>query len=269
MEEQVKGNLVLIGGGEDKEGEQVILKKVTEMAGGKDGCMVLLGTASPKPHQGLATYKKVFLQLGMREVLILPVQSRADATGTWCKEVLAQATAVFMTGGDQLRITNIIGGTVLEEELHRRFLEGLVVCGTSAGASVMSDTMLVGGEGEEPPRKAGIVMAPGLGLLKSAVIDQHFAQRGRMNRLLTALAHNPGILGIGIDENTAVVCRDNALLEVVGGQGVALLDGRTMGQANVTEQAPGRALAITHVTLHILDHGCRFDLKNRQPLLPS
>ncbi len=268
MPQKVKGNLVLIGGGEDKEGEKIILKKVAELAGGSKGCMTLLGTASLKPRQGLEVYIEVFKELGMGEVVVLPVTSREEAGSTWCREALKRATAVFMMGGDQLRITSILGGTPLEAELLRRFREGLVICGTSAGASVMSDTMLVGGDGEEAPRREGVAMAPGLGLLTSTVVDQHFAQRGRINRLLTALAHNPGILGIGIDENTAAVIRDSSLLEVVGEQGVALLDGRDMGRANVSEQEPGRALAMTHVTLHILDHGCKFDLNTRRPLLP-
>jgi cyanophycinase len=268
MAEKVEGNLVLIGGGEDKEGEKVILKKVVDLAGGSKGCVALLGTASLEPRQSLEVYTKVFKGLGVGEVMTLPVNSRLDAAGPWCLQALEKATAVFMTGGDQLRITSILGGTPLAKALHQRFREGLVICGTSAGASVMSDTMLVGGDGEEPPRKEGVAMAPGLGLLTSTVVDQHFAQRGRLNRLLTALAHNPGNLGLGIDENTAVVIKDNALLEVVGEQGVMLLDGQSIGQADVSEQEPGRALAITHVTLHVLDHGCRFDLISRQPYLP-
>jgi cyanophycinase len=268
MRGKKKGSLVLIGGGEDKEGDRVILKRVVELAGGEQGSMVLLGTASQEPRQGAAVYRRVFEELGMGEVLVLPVHHRRDTAGSQCRDILRRAAAVFLMGGDQLRVTSILGGTPLEEELHQGFREGLVLCGTSAGASVMSDTMLVGGEGEEPPRKEGVAMAPGLGFLTSAVVDQHFAQRGRINRLLTALAHNPGVLGIGLDENTAVVIQDG-LLEVVGEQGVTLLDGRTLGRANVSEMKPGLALAMTFVTLHVLDHGCRYDLKTREPLLPD
>lgn len=269
MPEKTAGNLVLIGGGEDKDGDRVILTRVVELAGGEKGAMVLLGTASQEPGEGLEVYEEVFKELGMGDVLVLPAYRRQDAADSRCRKILQQATAVFMTGGDQLRVTSILGGTLLEAELRRCFREGLVICGTSAGASVMSDTMLVGGEGEEPPRREGVAMAPGLGFLTSAVVDQHFAQRGRINRLLTALAHNPGILGIGLDENTAVIINDNKGLEVVGEQGVTLLDGRNIGRANVSEMKPGRALAMTSVTLHVLDHGCRFDLMTRKPMLPS
>ncbi len=267
MKSNEKGKLVLIGGGEDRKGDKLILKEIVRLSGGSRGIIALFTAASQEPAQGIRDYEQAFLELGAEEVFVLPVNNRREASNRNNIDCLSKATALFMTGGDQLRLTSILGGTLLEKELHSLYQKGrLVICGTSAGASVMSDTMLVGGEGEEPPRKEGIAMAPGLRFLSRAVVDQHFAQRGRINRLLTVLAHNPGILGIGIDENTAVIIRDGCYLEVIGEQGVTLLDGRTIEAANVTEQAPGRALAITGITLHVLKHGCGYNLADRKPL---
>lgn len=256
------GRLVIIGGAEDKQGECVILKTFFRLAGGRDGRFLVLSTASEDPSAG-EEYRRLFLEMGAAEVRVLAVQSRREAAQAELGNIFREAGGIFLTGGDQLRITGILGGSVLGNALVKAYFSGAVIAGTSAGASAMSETMLVGGSNDATPTKEIIRMAPGLGLLKDVVIDQHFAQRGRIGRLLAAIAHNPYILGIGIDEDTAVIVTANDIFQVVGSGTVTVLDGRDVTHSNVSESAPDQPLALTDVRLHILPSGYSFHLWQR------
>lgn len=267
MGQKVSGNLLIIGGAEDKEKECLILKKFITLAGGRQAVLVVLTTATQEPEAVGAEYRQIFGRLGAGEVRVLDISTRNRADDQAATAIIEGATGIFFTGGDQLRITSTIGGTRVNEALSRAYRSGVVVAGTSAGASVMSGTMIVGGSNDEAPKMNTIKMAPGLGLLEEVVIDQHFAQRGRLGRLLAAVAHNPYILGIGIDEDTAVIVNQKACLEVIGSQTVTVIDGRKTSYTNVSELATGQPLALLGICLHVIPSGYGFDLKTRLPLI--
>jgi cyanophycinase len=183
-------------------------------------------------------------------------------------KVLDDAAGVFFSGGDQLRITSQIGDTSIEARVRRIYERGGVIAGTSAGASVMSETMLVKGSSKETHRIGDLHMAPGMGLVRDLIIDQHFAERGRMGRLLGAVAHNPRVLGLGIDEDTAV-CLQGDRFEVIGSGGVYVVDGTDVTYCNVAEARAECALSMHDVRVHVLSSGDGFDLKARKPISPK
>ncbi|UNC90691.1 cyanophycinase [Candidatus Contubernalis alkaliaceticus] len=266
MGEQVQGNLVIVGGAEDKKKDCIILRRVIGLAGGDSADLAVLTTASEKPEETGESYKLVFKKLGLSEVSIFDISNRQDANNKRIVNELAKKTGIFFTGGDQLRITSILGGTLLGKTLLQMYRLGVVIAGTSAGASVMSDTMIIGGDSDEAPHISTLSLAPGLGFLEESVVDQHFAQRGRIGRLLSVIACNPNILGIGIDEDTAVVVFPRGELEVIGSNSVTILDGTRVEYSNVSELSDGKqSLSITGVTLHALSSGARYSLKDRMP----
>ncbi|HHW39614.1 MAG TPA: cyanophycinase [Syntrophomonadaceae bacterium] len=269
MSEKVQGTLVIIGGAEDKTGERVILRRFVELAGGERARLVVVTSATSRPQLVGDGYSRLFKDLGVQEVSILNVASRQEANIPSAYQTLLDATGIFFTGGDQLRITSLLGGTRLDEALRKAYREGTIIAGTSAGASAMSETMIVEGDGERAPQRNNVKMAPGLGLIREVVVDQHFAQRGRLGRLLTAVAQHPYMLGIGIDEDTAIVVKPGGVFEVIGSQTVTVIDGKQIQETNVSESGPLEPLALTNVILHILPVGYKFDMIQRQPLSPA
>ncbi|TWH58931.1 cyanophycinase [Desulfitobacterium sp. LBE] len=262
MNHYVEGRLLIIGGAEDKKGECKILKRFIQEAGGRESRVVVLTAATEMPEQVGSEYKELFENLGAAEVQVLDIAERVSANRESISQELQKATGIFFTGGDQLRITGILGGTRLGRTLHNLYQRGVIIAGTSAGASAMSDTMIVGGEAGTP-KKDTLTMAPGLGLLHSVVVDQHFAQRGRIGRLLSAIAQNPYVLGVGIDEDTSILVYSDGHFTVVGNQTVTVVDASPTMASNVSEISPGQALVLTPVLMHILSDGYRFDLKRR------
>ncbi len=260
-----KGQLLIVGGHEDKEGDKEILRELANLVGA--GKLVVSTIASAEPEDLWNTYEPVFRGLGIRHVHHLHAESRADACSTRCMKILEDATAVFFTGGDQLKITSLIGDTPVFSRIFEIFLEGGTIAGTSAGASVMSETMMVRGNGEESHRVGGdgLQLAPGFGFAKDMVIDQHFAERGRIGRLLGVVGQNPRIIGIGIDENTAILMRPHRDFRVLGEGGVTVLDGRNVTYSNIAEGEAGRTMSVFGVTLHLLGAGDVFDLRKRKP----
>jgi cyanophycinase len=263
-----KGHLVIIGGGEDTRGDCTILRHFVHLAGGRAARLAVLTAASSEGEQAGATYRQTFLRLGAEQVTVLPLSTRADANDPSACASLEDATGAFFTGGDQLRITATLGGTALLRALYRLHERGAVLAGTSAGAAAMSATMIVGGRGDDTVRRDVLSMSPGLGFLAGAVIDQHFAQRGRINRLLAAISQNPEILGIGIDEDTAVVIA-GASASVLGAGTVTVLDGSQLAHTNASESRAGDPLALMDVVVHVLPEQYRFDLLTRRPLPPA
>lgn len=267
MGEKVKGRLLIIGGAEDKTGEMEILKEAVRLMDG--GRMVVMTTATEHPEEAGHAYRALFTRLGAREVEAVRVDTRREASGAEAAKALRRADAVFFTGGDQLRITSILGGTRAYQALFDAYRRGALIAGTSAGASALSSTMIVDGLNNEQARKCTLKMAPGLGLLEQTLIDQHFAQRGRLGRLLTGVAENPHALGIGIDEDTAIRIDPDACFFVLGSGAVTVIDGSTIEESNVSELAPNEILAIQGVTLHVLPRNYGFDMKTRQVLPPG
>ncbi len=265
--ENKPGNLVIIGGNEDKEGECTILRSFVEMAGGRKARIAVLTTATEYPREAGDQYRTLFSGMGAAEVPVLYIDNRESACASHHIGEIDRATGIFFTGGDQLRLTSILGGSGVDAALRKAFARGTVIAGTSAGASVMSDTMIVGGDSSDTPKKSTLSMAHGMGLVSEVVIDQHFAQRGRINRLLAAVAQNPHILGVGIDEDTALVVAGDGKCEVIGTQTVTILDGKNIVHSNISESKRHDPLAITNVRLHILPNGYGFDLKRRKPFM--
>ena len=257
------GTLVIIGGHEDKEGDKEILREVAAKIG--SGKLVVTTVASNEPDGLFEQYERLFRGLGVKHVHKLAVDTREEAREEATAKVLDDATGLFFTGGDQLRITSQIGDTPVFQKLQELTGRGGVIAGTSAGASVLCETMLVSGEANGSAKvEETIRMAPGLGLITDVIIDQHFAERGRMTRLLAAVAQNPAVLGLGIDEDTAVVV-EGGRFRVVGNGAVYVVDGSTVTASNIAEEFGDAALSVYDVKLHVLSAGDRFDLKDRKP----
>ncbi|MCR4397588.1 MAG: cyanophycinase [Firmicutes bacterium] len=268
MGRKVQGNLVIIGGAEDKREDKVILREVVRLAGGRNAKVAVVAVAAEDQEHLGSEYENIFRELGVAGVGVVHVNSRRDASLQANVAEIAGATGVFFTGGDQLRITSLMGGTELDRELHRAYERGVVIAGTSAGASAMTDTMIVEGDQEDAPRNLAIRMAPGMGLLEEVVVDQHFAQRGRIGRLMLAVAQNPYILGVGIDEDTAVVVDAQARFKVIGSGTVTVIDGTSLEHSSVSERELNQPVAIIGATVHVLAPGYGFDLASRLPLPP-
>lgn len=256
--------MIIIGGAEDKTGECVILKEFAALSGNAGAKLTIITTAAEQPVEAGNQYKSLFLSLGVQNTSILNINSRDDADMEANAQMIARSTGIFFTGGDQLRITSILGGTHVYTALHDAYKSGAVIAGTSAGASAMSRTMIVEGNNNDAARKCTLKMAPGLGLLERALIDQHFHQRGRIGRLLCGVAENPSILGIGIDEDTAVKVFPDEHFEVIGGNSVTVVDGRNIKSSNVSESEPNENLAIANVIMHVLPAGYGYDLARRE-----
>jgi cyanophycinase len=257
-------SLIIIGGHEDKTDKKLILRAVAERVG--SGRLVIATVASQMPRDLYEEYESVFRGLGVKHVYKLEVETRDDALSDKNVRVLDDATAIFFTGGDQVKITSQLGCSPLCERIQEIYETGGTIAGTSAGASVMSETMMVGGEGEETHRIGGsLKLAPGLGLIRGIIVDQHFAERGRIGRLLGAVTQNPRILGIGIDENTAVIVERDRKFTVIGEGGVTILDAGGSTYSNISDEETDRSLSVYDVKLHLLSQGDVFDCQTRRP----
>lgn len=262
---ETHGQLVIIGGAEEKEGECTILREFVRRAGGVQARIVVMTVATGLPGEVGEDYINVFERLGVEDVRVVDTARREDASDPKAIANIEQATGVFFTGGNQARITELIKDTELDVTLHKRFAEGIVIAGTSAGAAMMPDTMIVEGESETNPRMEVVRMDRGMGFLPNVAIDQHFAQRGRLGRLLSAIAQQPVVLGFGIDENTAIAVNGKEV-EVIGAGAVTVIDVAHITHSNLDQLLKDEPLALCNATLHILPHGYRFDLEKRLPI---
>ncbi|HEV2856062.1 MAG TPA: cyanophycinase [Thermoanaerobaculia bacterium] len=268
MGKKKQGTLIIIGGAEKKDPERKILKEVARQANG--GKLVVATVATEEPEEVWKEYRKIFQEIGVTKIDHLDVRIREEATSEDRVKILKGAKVVFFTGGDQLKITSQLGDSAVYQTVEKIFQEGGTVAGTSAGASVMSETMLVTGDAEQSHQIGKMLaMAPGLGFIQDVVVDQHFAERGRLSRLLGAIAQNPRYMGMGIDENTAVVVRGDSL-EVLGSGAVYVLDGSGSTYSNLAEKDEDldKTMAVFDVKLHVLSEGNRFNLVERRPELP-
>jgi cyanophycinase len=263
-----QGKLLIIGGAEDKEGDCKILREFLRCAGGTKAHIVIMTAATSLPGEVGDNYIRVFERLGAEDVRVLDTQTPEDANNPEYLEAIEQATGIFFTGGDQARIISCLKDTKLDAAMHKRYSEGIIIGGTSAGAAMMPDMMIIEGDSETNPRVDVVAMGPGMGFLPDVVIDQHFAQRGRLGRLVTALLLQPAVLGFGIDENTAILVSGDEL-EVIGENAVTVIDESEKLHDNIDGRLKDEGLAICGAKLHILPHGYRFNLKTRQPVFDS
>lgn len=260
---QTQGKLIIIGGREDKEGDCEILSKVASSVG--NGKLCIVSVASSVGDELWETYRQVFKNLGVKKMSHLDVVHRKKCVDDLAYKAVKDASAIFFTGGDQLKITSELGGTIVQEKIMDIYNNGGVIAGTSAGASVMGATMMIAGSSDASFRiGSNLKMAPGLGFASNMLIDQHFAERGRIGRLIGATAHNPKNLGIGIDENTAIILIDNVRFDVIGSGAVYVLDAHEANGCNVSEAQENEALSIFDVKLHLLTKGNYFDIAQKK-----
>ncbi len=261
-----QGALVIIGGAEDRDGDCVVLREFVRLAGGMKAHIAVMTAATSMPKEVGDDYIHIFERLGAERVEVVYTEHREDSERETSIRIIERVTGIFFTGGDQSRIVDFIKGTPLGEAIHRRHQEGVVIGGTSAGAAMMPDEMILGGASVSNPSVDAVSLGPGMGFLPGIAIDQHFAQRGRLGRLLAALVQQPAVLGLGIDEDTAIIV-DGDEFQVVGQGAVTVVDETTATHNNLVGLLKDEAIALCDVKLHILPHGYRFNLKTHQPLL--
>jgi cyanophycinase len=258
-----RGFIVPIGGAEDKEGAANVLRRFIEVSGGKSTRIVIIPTASLLEDTG-KRYEKLFRKLGADEAKSLPFATRDDAGKREWLDYIEKADAIFITGGNQLRLTTILGGTPVAKAIRRANARGVTVGGTSAGAAILSEHMIAFGAEGHTPHAGRVTLVPGFGLTNRIMIDQHFRQRDRLGRLLTALAYNPFAVGVGLDEDTAAFIDDKKKLTVVGNGAITIVDASELAHSSIAETKEGRPVCMTNVRLHVLVDGGTFDLETRR-----
>ncbi|HEX3490235.1 MAG TPA: cyanophycinase [Streptosporangiaceae bacterium] len=260
------GRLLIIGGAEDRCCGAGLLERFAELCGGEQARIVLVTTATGQPDQVRADYEQVFRKLGVHRLTELRMHGRADADSDQATSTLAAATGVFFSGGDQSRLRTLVGSRSADV-LRQRLACGLVVAGTSAGATALGHAMILGGNGADVSA-AAVRTGPGLGLVPKSLIDMHFGERGRLPRLLSAVALDPDHLGIGIDENTGILVEgtlEGSVFEVIGTGVVTVVDAE---DATVVHAAGDcDPITLFGVKLHLLPAGCLFDFTTRTPAI--
>lgn len=263
-----RGYIIPIGGGEDRVKDMQIHRKFVELSGDAAADIVIIPTASQLEETG-PDYHRIFSELGAGNVEFLPITQRADCDNPAYADMLDRATGIFITGGNQLRLSTILGGTLVAQKIRRANASGVPVAGTSAGASIMSEHMVAGGPSNTAPAAGAISLAPGLGLTNAVIIDQHFTQRNRLGRLLTASSYNPFLIGLGIDEDTAAFIGPDNVLEVVGSGTVTVVDANALTYSSMWDAKDGEAISLLGLRLDVMGQGCRYDLTNRQAFAPQ
>lgn len=268
--EIIGGHLLVIGGAEDKYNERRILRKFLELAGGPEQAEVLIvPVASDYPEFAADVYTQAFRNLGVANPRVLRATSRQDVVNADVEKLLDGVTGIIMTGGDQMRLVSILGGTKLAAGIRKLVHDtDVVLAGTSAGAAAMSTSMIVRGEPTSHPHKNAVRLSPGLGFLKNIIIDQHFSERGRISRLITAVSFNPYNLGIGIDENTAIILDGKGILEVYGQGTTTIVDGSQISFNEIAEVADNEAFSVCGVQFHVLRDGLIYNYLDRHPIQP-
>jgi len=262
---QSRGYIIPIGGAEAKHKDPVILKRFIELCGGEDARVLVIPTASLLDETG-PLYQELFEGMGAKAMCI-PIEERDDCYQEDTIAALERATGIFITGGNQLRLSTILGGTPVARAIRRLNSEGVHMAGTSAGAAIVSEHMIAGGRGGPSPRESGVVLAPGLGLTNRVIIDQHFNRRGRMGRLLAALSFNPFACGLGIDENTAGFIAPDGIMEIVGHGTVTVVDPSDLRHSSMSYVRKAEAVSLIGLKLHVLAHGSQFNLETREAKL--
>jgi cyanophycinase len=257
-----RGWIIPIGGAENKENDRHILERFVQCSGGREADIVVIPTAS-RLHETGARYQQLFSDIGAARVTVMDFDTRRDCQEASRLERLEQATGIFFTGGNQLRLTTLLGGTPVAKLVRLRNAAGVAVGGTSAGASFLSEHMIAFGDEGSAVISGSVRLAPGLGLTNRFVIDQHFRQRDRLGRLLTALAYNPFAIGIGLDEDTAAFIGPDETVEVVGSGGVTVVDAADVSYSSMDSVTEGEPVCMLGLKLHILVAGATFNMHTR------
>ena len=266
LEGSQRGWIIPIGGAEEKENEPDILRRFVALCGGGDADkadIVVIPTASRLADTG-SRYEHIFSDLGAGQVEALDFDTRRDCDEAGRLERIERANGVFFTGGNQLRLATVLGGTMVAKVLRKRNASGMHVAGTSAGAAFISEHMIAFGEEGASPIAGAVRLAPGLGLTNRFIIDQHFRQRDRIGRLLAALAYNPFAVGIGLDEDTAAFIGPDNTLEVEGSGAITVIDASDMQFSSMDQVQEGKPVCMLGLKLHVLVAGATFNLQTRQ-----
>jgi cyanophycinase len=261
-EGETRGWIIPIGGAENKENDRHILERFVRVSGGRDADIVVIPTASRLNETG-PRYEKLFGELGAARVTSMDFDTRRDCHEPGRLRRLEAATGIFFTGGNQLRISTLLGGTPVAKLIRIRNANGVAVGGTSAGASILSEHMIAFGDEGSSVISGSVRLAPGLGLTNRFIIDQHFRQRDRLGRLLTALAYNPFAVGIGLDEDTAAFIGPDETVEVEGSGGVTIVDASDVSFSSMDSVSEGQPVCLLGLKLHILVAGATFNLHTR------
>ena len=261
-EGQTRGWIIPIGGAENKENDRHILERFVAVSGGRDADIVVIPTAS-RLHETGPRYQKLFGEMGAARVDVMDFDTRRDCQEPRRLERLGEATGIFFTGGNQLRLTTLLGGTPVAKLVRARNANGVTVGGTSAGASILSEHMIAFGDEGSSVISGSVRLAPGLGLTNRFIIDQHFRQRDRLGRLLTALAYNPFAIGIGLDEDTAAFIGPDETVEVEGSGGVTIVDASEVTYSSMDSVSEGQPVCMLGLKLHVLVAGATFNLHTR------
>jgi cyanophycinase len=257
-----RGWIIPIGGAENKENDRRILERFIRVSGGDAANIVVIPTAS-RMHETGPRYEAVFKDLGAGQVAVMDFDTRRDCQEPGRLRRLEEASGIFFTGGNQLRLSTLLGGTPVAKLIRARNAHGVTVGGTSAGASILSEHMIASGDEGSAVISGSVRLAPGLGLTNRFIIDQHFRQRDRLGRLITALAYNPFAIGIGLDEDTAAFIGPDETVEVEGSGGVTVVDASEVTYSSISEVTEGQPVCTLGLRLHILVAGATFNLHTR------
>lgn len=240
-----------------------ILQKFVELAGAANAVISVIPTASKLDDTG-ERYQEIFKGLGAGTTYSLPINERADAQNEEYVRTLEKSTAIFITGGNQLRLSTILGGTPIASAIRKLNASGVHYAGTSAGAAIISQHMITGGNTGIVPTEDGVSLAPGMGLINTIVVDQHFNQRNRLARLLSAVSYNPFLIGLGIDEDTAAFINGDNEFTSVGSGAITVIDPSEVEHSSMAEAGSGDALTLLNLRMHILTSGSRFNINDKQ-----
>ncbi len=275
-----KGKLIAIGGNEDKGTEHEpnhaqlnnlhffemqILSRIIHEAGGKNAHIEVITSASSIPEEVGENYMDAFNKLGCTNVHQMHIHDRAEAQQPENIERIRKANGVLFTGGNQLRLSAIFGGTDFLNLLYHKYMEeDFVIAGTSAGAMAMSNTMIYHGSSSEALMKGEVKITTGLAFMKDVIIDSHFVKRGRFGRLTQAVAANPSCMGIGLGEDTGVIVTHGNHLESIGSGLIIIVDGHDIKHSNIADLREGTPISIENLIVHVMARGNCYDLQKRK-----
>jgi cyanophycinase len=259
-DDATRGFIIPIGG---KMSAAEILDRFLELSGGAQSRIAIIPTASNEPDMG-TYWEREFKRRGAGHAKSLGFERRSDCDDRDWLEILAAADGIFLTGGNQLKLTTTLGGTSVAKLIRSRNAHGVHVAGTSAGAAFLSEHMIAYGDEGSTPRAGMVTMCAGLGLTNRFIFDQHFRQRDRLGRLLTALAYNPFAIGLGVDEDTAAFIGPDETVEIVGSGAVTVVDCADVEFSSIADAKPGDAVTFVGVRTHVLGRGARFNLHTRR-----
>ncbi|MEO1621026.1 MAG: cyanophycinase [Cyanobacteria bacterium J06632_3] len=259
--------VIIIGGAEDKTNGCDILRAFYESAGGCDATIGIIPSASREPAVVGDRYYQIFTAMGVRQVKVLDIRHRAECEEARWLDALNECSGVFITGGDQLRLRDLLGGTRFVDAIKKKLRHSdLVIAGTSAGAAIMGEDMIAGGSSGESPNQGLVDLTNGLGFVPELLVDQHFHNRNRMARLLSAIAAHPDRLGIGIDEDTCVAMLGDGTFQVLGKGTITIVDPGDLTHTNYPANSETAPLSLHNLKVHVLSQGNRYDYKKRAVL---